>query len=156
MYTNGHISKSGVVWTWFGYQIKAESVLLIMIQKLILLKMSLVPCFVRVPSYFPPFHFLRCYTLTGELHPNQKCAYFVLYLKIIITFWKYNICILIAYCPRNWKMELKFSMSSSCLFWSITQEPLGLLKFQCYFWVPWTIYYKIHMLFFKKVLIILR
>ena len=27
------------------------------------------------------------------------------------------------------------------LFWSITQEPLGLLKFWCYFWVPVTIYY---------------
>ena len=25
--------------------------------------------------------------------------------------------------------------------WSITQEPLGLLKFQCHFWVPWIIVY---------------
>ena len=36
------------------------------------------------------------------------------------------------------------------LFWSITQEPPGLLKFKCYFWVPWTIYYKMHILLFKK------
>ena len=42
------------------------------------------------------------------------------------------------------------------LFGSVTQELLGLPKFWCYFWVPWTIYYKMHMLFFKKVLIILR
>ena len=36
------------------------------------------------------------------------------------------------------------------------KKPLGLLKFQCHFWVPWTIFYKMHMLFIKKVLIILR
>ena len=36
------------------------------------------------------------------------------------------------------------------LFGSITQDPLDLPKFGCYFWVPWTIYYKIHILFFKK------
>ena len=28
-------------------------------------------------------------------------------------------------------------------------------KFQCHYWVPWTIYFKIHTLFFKKMLIIL-
>ena len=44
------------------------------------------------------------------------------------------------------------------LFGSITQEPLGLPKFWCYFWVSWTIFYKMHIsvLFFKKMLIILR
>ena len=42
------------------------------------------------------------------------------------------------------------------MFWSITQEPLGLLKFLCNFWVPRTIYYKMHKLFFIKMLIILR
>ena len=42
------------------------------------------------------------------------------------------------------------------LFGSVTQELLGLLKVWCYFWVPLTIYYKMHTLFFKKVLIILR
>ena len=42
------------------------------------------------------------------------------------------------------------------MFWSILQEQLGLLKFQCHFWVSWTIYYQMHMLFFKKVVIILR
>ena len=30
------------------------------------------------------------------------------------------------------------------LFWSISQELLGLLKFLCYLWVPWTIYCKIY------------
>ena len=31
-----------------------------------------------------------------------------------------------------------------------------LLKFQCRFWVPWTIQFHMHMIFFKKVLTILR
>ena len=42
------------------------------------------------------------------------------------------------------------------LFGSITQEPLGLPKFLRYFWVPWTISYNMHILFVKKMLIILR
>ena len=42
------------------------------------------------------------------------------------------------------------------LFWSITSKPLGLLKFQCHFWVPWTICFKMYKLFCKKVLTILR
>ena len=42
------------------------------------------------------------------------------------------------------------------MFWSVTQEPLGLLKCWYHFWVPWTIYYKMHKLFSKNVLIILR
>ena len=37
-----------------------------------------------------------------------------------------------------------------------TQEPLDLLKFNVIFWVPWKVYYKMHISFFKKVLIILR
>ena len=36
------------------------------------------------------------------------------------------------------------------LFWSITQEPLNLPKFQCYFWVGFTIHYKMYMLFLKR------
>ena len=42
------------------------------------------------------------------------------------------------------------------LFWSIPQEPLGLLKIECHFWVPGIIHHKMHISFFKKVLIILR
>ena len=42
------------------------------------------------------------------------------------------------------------------LFGSITQELIGLPKFWCYFWVPWTIYYKMHILIFKKMADILR
>ena len=42
------------------------------------------------------------------------------------------------------------------LFCSITQELLGQLKLYCYFGVPWTIYYNMHLLFFKQVLTILR
>ena len=36
------------------------------------------------------------------------------------------------------------------LFGSIPQELLGLPNFWCYFWVPWTIYFKMHKLFFQK------
>ena len=41
-------------------------------------------------------YFLFYFLLKGELHPctNQKLACFVLYLKIINTFLKNNICIL--------------------------------------------------------------
>ena len=37
------------------------------------------------------------------------------------------------------------------LFGSKTQDPLGLPKFWCYFWVPLTVYCKMHVLFFKGV-----
>ena len=36
--------------------------------------------------------------------------------------------------------------------WSVTSKPLGLPKFQWHFRVPWTMCFKMHMLFFKKVL----
>ena len=36
------------------------------------------------------------------------------------------------------------------LFWSMTQEPLGLLKFECYFWVHWTMYYLMNDIIFQK------
>ena len=42
------------------------------------------------------------------------------------------------------------------LFGSVTQEPLDLPKFLCYFLVPWTICYKMLTLFIKKMLVILR
>ena len=37
-------------------------------------------------------------------------------------------------------------------------KPLGLLKFQCHFWVPWRIYFKMHrgLQYLKKMLIICR
>ena len=47
------------------------------------------------------------------------------------------------------------NQNSQNIVWSMIQEPLGLHKLQCYFWISWTIYYKMHMLFFKKVLEIL-
>ena len=78
-----------------------------------------------------------CYT------PNQKLACFVLYLKIINPILK-NTCIQIhANFSRNSKMALDFFFffvigqavfklrikTVKILFWSITQEPLGLLWF---------------------------
>ena len=70
--------------------------------------------------------------------PNQNC--YVLYLKIINTFLKYDIYILkkILQGPQNGIENLmpfgtsgfKFWVKTvKILFWSITQEPLGLLKF---------------------------
>ena len=35
------------------------------------------------------------------------------------------------------------------LFGSITRELFGLHKFLCYFWVSWTIYCTMHLLFFR-------
>ena len=37
------------------------------------------------------------------------------------------------------------------LFGSITQKLLGLPKFWCYLWVPWTIYYKMYIIFQEGV-----
>ena len=45
--------------------------------------------------------------------------------------------------------------SQKVVFGSITQEPLGLPWFWCYFWFFWTIYYGMHIVF-KGMLIILR
>ena len=65
-------------------------------------------------------------------------------------------------CSRNSKWHCNFSRPKlwiktvTMLFGSITQELLGLPKFWCYFWVSWTNYYKMHISFFKKILIILR
>ena len=110
-------------------------------QNLILLKMSLVPCFVGVHRTFyldqlaqmnqKPIVFIMqfldqvlsvycfacCqYSLRGYCTPDQKLACFVLYLKIINTSLKNNICIIISadyyyhvgYCPRNSKTASKF------------------------------------------------
>ena len=38
--------------------------------------------------------------------------------------------------------------------WSITLKKI--LKRQCHFWVPWTIYFKMHALVFENVFITLR
>ena len=103
-------------------------------------------------------------------YPKLVC--FVLYLKIINTFLKNN-----AYYSKLFKvlkncMKILVGQAISklwiktvkTLFGSITREPLGLPKFWCYFWVPWTIYCKMHTLFFsdsdsdffQKILMILR
>ena len=36
-----------------------------------------------------------------------------------------------------------YGSNSQNVVW-IIQEPLGLPKFWCYFWVPWTIFYKMY------------
>ena len=105
--------------------------------------------------------------LRGTATPTPNLADFVLYLKIINTSWKIKnasyskllkelkngIMILVQVGQVLFKLWIKtFKLLSG----SITQELLGLPKFWCYFWVPWTIIYKLHVLFFIKVLMILR
>ena len=104
--------------------------------------------------------------LGGTAPPNQKSACFVLYHKIINIFLKKWYMHLIGNCPRNQKNGIKFLVGQAVfklwiktikmLFGSKIEELLGLPKCWCYFWVPWTFYYKMCILFFKKVLIILR
>ena len=105
-------------------------------------------------------------TLRGNCTPNHKLTCFVLYLKTINTFLKKKIYASYSKLSKELKNWIEIYVGPAVLklwikivkilFWSITHELLDLLKFQCYFWVPWTIYYKMHTLFFKKVLIILR
>ena len=95
---------------------------------------------------------------------SLKLANFVCNLKIINTFLRNDICFLkqIVQGTKNGieimigQMIFKLWIKTvKILFWSITQEPLGLLEFQCYFGVPWRNYYTIHIIFFKKVFIII-
>ena len=86
-----------------------------------------------------------------------KLACFLLYLKIINTL-KNKICILcysklskklqILVCQAVFKLWIK---TLKMLFGSITQEPLGLLKFWCYIWVSWTILLVVYITFQKGV-----
>ena len=82
--------------------------------------------------------------------------FIIIIIIIIITYasysklfkeLKYGIEILVG--KAVFKLWIK---TVKMLFGSVTQL-LGLLML---FWVPWTIYYKMHISFFKKMLIILR
>ena len=81
--------------------------------------------------------------------PNQNWAWVVCYLKIINTltlffFFEYNIYTLK---QMVWEIQngIEISVGNAVLgflinmrklsFWSISQEPLGLIKFYCHFWV---------------------
>ena len=95
--------------------------------------------------------------------PKPKLSIFCThYLKIINTFFlKNNINHPKANCLRNSKDDNKILVGEvafellikTCkiLFWSITREPLGLLKFQCHFWVSHTICFRMITLFVKSV-----
>ena len=96
--------------------------------------------------------------LKWTLHPWLNISMFcVLYQNYQHFFWlsklskelKNSIEILVGQAEiiKLWNVKVSF--------WSITQKPPGILKFKCYFWVPWTIYCNL-LLFFKVVLIILR
>ena len=103
--------------------------------------------------------FIRLSMLREYCTPNQKSACFVPYLKIIIL--KKIIYVSYSKSPKELKNGIEILVGQKTffklwiktvkiLFGPIIQEPLGLLKFQCYFWVPWTIYYKMHTLSLKK------
>ena len=70
---------------------------------------------------------------------NQNRACFVCNFKLINVFWKASY----SKWSKKLKYDIKVSVSQAVLsycsnilhVWSITQAPLGLLKFQCHFWV---------------------
>ena len=114
-------------------------------------------------AYFLFSYFLALVLLRGNCTPNQKLACFVLFLKIINTFLQIIYIIYTSY-SKLFK-ELKNGIDSlvgqavfklriktvKILFWSITQEPLNLLEFWCFFWVHWTIDNKMHInYYFRK------
>ena len=98
--------------------------------------------------------------LRGNCTRNPKLTCFAPNLKIVNTFLQNSKLskelkngIGISESQAVFKLWIK---TVKILLWSVTQELLGLLKFKCSFWVSWTIYYKMHILFFRKVLTILR
>ena len=96
--------------------------------------------------------------LRGYCTPNQKWACFVLYLKIINTFFEKKNIHWNSVGQAVFKLHELWIKTVKIVFGSITQELLSLPKFWCHFWAPWTIYYKMHrpILFFTKALVILR
>ena len=81
-----------------------------------------------------------------ESTPNQHCTCFVSYLKDINPFGKNKMSFLkqIVWETQKWHWNISRicgswiivqNISCKILFWSTTQKPLGLLKFECHFWV---------------------
>ena len=104
--------------------------------------------------------FLSCLfvELKGVLHLLSKIIKFcALFQNNQYPSWKITNAYIVNY-SRNSKWHWNFSRPNSfwamdqtfkMLFESVTQEPLGLPKFWYSFWIPWTIYYKIHI--FSKI-----
>ena len=92
---------------------------------------------------------LTVISLRGNCTPNQIWACFMHCLKIVNTFLKNNVWILkqilekvtrgVQISEGHVVLELLINMYKT-LFWSIPQEPLGLLKLECDVWVSQTIY----------------
>ena len=99
-------------------------------------------------------------SLMGTAPLTKNCHVLSSFLKIINTFLK-MICASYSNFPRNSKMTLEFKQDKQFLsYWSMHYfdcfDPLlktaWPIKISMPFWVPWTIYCKMHALFFKKVL----
>ena len=99
----------------------------------------------------------------GNCTPDQNWACFVYYLKMFNTYLKNYMSTLKLY--EKFANDIKISVGQIValliktifwIFWSITQELLGLLKLQCYFWVSQTILLQEITLFFRKGILILR
>ena len=78
----------------------------------------------------------------GNCTPDQNWACFVYYLKMFNTYLKNYMSTLKLY--EKFANDIKISVGQVVallfktifwIFWSVTQELLGLLKLQCYFWV---------------------
>ena len=118
----------------------------------------------RLYSTFDLLFYFHFVALRGYCTPDQKLACFVLYLKIVNIFLKKTIYACYSKFSKKLKNGIEILVGQAVLklwiktlkmlFGSITQEPFGLPKFLCRFWVPWTICYKMHISFLKKVLII--
>ena len=113
------------------------------------------------------FNFISMKILVkGVLHllPQKapKLAFILCYiLKLSTYFWK---IIHVSYSKlivcNELKNSIKIKVGQTVLELLIQKQHfdffdpklLGLLTFHCYFWVPWTVYYKIHNLLFKNLI----
>ena len=107
----------------------------------------------------------QCQSLQGKPeHPKSKLSMFCAPSQKYCFTKKYDYPE--ANCLKNSQKYIKILVGpvvlelliKTCkiLFWSITQEWLDQLRFQCYFWVSQTICFRMLPLLSQKVLIILR
>ena len=90
-----------------------------MIFKFLKVKIFQIPCFVlKIVVNISNYNIIILFRLKRELHPNQKLACFVLYLKIINTFLENNICILKQIVQETQKWNWSFSKPSSFKLWN--------------------------------------
>ena len=77
----------------------------------------------------------------------ESCSHFILKWFQPYSFW--GIVLLRGELQKYAKNSNLKNFESTVFI--IREYAFGLWKFQCHFWVPWTICFKIHILFFKKL-----